>query len=46
MSTRLTDADVKRLKAPTKGNKITYDDTVKGFGARVTAAGARSFILG
>jgi len=41
----LTDARVRRLKAPAAGNKITYDDTVKGFGARVTAAGARSYVL-
>ncbi|EQB32262.1 hypothetical protein M529_10695 [Sphingobium ummariense RL-3] len=30
---------------PAKGNRITYDSDVKGFGVRVTAAGARSFIL-
>jgi integrase len=27
------------------GNRIVYDDVVSGFGIRVTAAGARSFIL-
>jgi len=45
MSTRLTDADVKHLKAPAKGNRITFDSVVSGLGIRVTAAGARSFIL-
>ena len=45
MAQHLTDAIVKRLPAPAKGNKITYDDDVKGFGARVTAAGARAFVL-
>jgi integrase len=40
----LTDAVVKRLPLPAKGSKITYDD-VRGFGCRVTAGGARSFIL-
>jgi integrase len=40
----LTDATIKRLRAPAKGNRITYDD-VPGFGCRVTAAGTRSFIL-
>ena len=30
---------------PAKGNRITYDATVPNFGARVTAAGARSFVL-
>jgi integrase len=33
------------LEAPAKGSKIYYDDAVKGFGLRVTAAGARSFVL-
>jgi integrase len=42
---RLTDASVKRLRAPRAGNKITYDDDVAGFGIRVTAAGARSFVF-
>jgi integrase len=41
----LTDSIVKNLVAPAKGNRIKYDDTVKGFGVRVTAAGARAFIL-
>jgi integrase len=40
----LTDAVIKRLSPPEKGSKITYDDTVAGFGCRVTAGGAR-FIL-
>jgi integrase len=40
----LTDAVVKRFPLPAKGSKITYDD-VRGFGVRVTAGGARSFIL-
>ena len=41
----LTDAVIRRLEPPGRGNKITYDDKVKGLGARVTAAGARSFVL-
>jgi integrase len=36
---------VRELPAPATGNRITYDDEVKGFGARVTAAGAKSFVL-
>jgi integrase len=44
-STRLTDAAVRRLPVPSTGNRITYDSDVKGFGVRVTAAGARAFIL-
>jgi integrase len=43
---RLTDVIVKRLSVPVAGNRITYDTEVKGFGARVTAAGHRAFILG
>jgi integrase len=42
---KLTDKLVRDLPAPATGNKITYDDTVPGFGARVTAAGMRSFVL-
>ena len=45
MPLHLTDAAIRRLPTPSKGNKIHYDDDVKGFGCRVTAAGARSFIL-
>jgi integrase len=45
MSERLVDKMVKELPAPAGGNKITYDADLAGFGCRVTAAGARSFIL-
>jgi integrase len=45
MDTRLTDAVVKRLPAPAQGNRVTYDTDVKGFGARVTAAEHRAFVL-
>lgn len=45
MAQKLSDAIVKDLPIPPKGNKITYDSDVKGFGVRVTAAGARAFIL-
>jgi integrase len=44
----LTDAVIKRLPIPAAGNRITYDSgdgKVPGFGARVTSAGARSFVL-
>jgi integrase len=36
---------VGELPVPARGNRITYDTEVKGFGVRVTAAGARAFIL-
>jgi len=45
MSQKLTDALVKSLPAPPTGNKVFYDSEVKGFGCRVTAKGARAFIL-
>src|SRR5262249_23635631 len=38
-------AVIKRLPRPNQGNKVYRDDVVKGFGARVTAAGARAFVL-
>jgi hypothetical protein len=38
MAQRLTDAAIKRLRAPSKANRITYDDDVAGFGIRITAA--------
>ena len=45
MATRLSDASVKRLPTPAQGSKVHYDGDVPGFGCRVTAAGARSYIL-
>ncbi|MGZ5915078.1 MAG: tyrosine-type recombinase/integrase [Hyphomicrobium sp.] len=45
MSQHLTDAVVRRLPAPDKGKKIYPDDEVAGLGVRVTAAGARSYVL-
>jgi integrase len=45
MALRLTDRTVKGLPGPAKGNRVYYDDIVRGFGCRVTAAGARAFVL-
>jgi integrase len=45
MAQRLTDKVVRGLPAPATGNRITYDNTIRGFGCRVTAAGARAFIV-
>jgi integrase len=45
MAEKLTDKLVKALPLPTRRNRIAYDTEVKGFGFRVTAAGARSFVL-
>lgn len=41
----LTDAVIKRLPLPGKGNRVHYDDDVPGFGVRVTAGGFKSFVL-
>ena len=41
---RLTDAVVKALPTPPKGNRVHYDDLVAQFGIRVTAAAARAFV--
>jgi integrase len=42
---KLSDAVVRKLKAPATGNRIMYDSEVKGFGCRITAAGAKAFVL-
>src|SRR5262249_13340982 len=50
---RLTDAIIRDLEPPAKGNRITYDalpakrreDWTSGFGIRVTAAGHKAFVL-
>src|SRR5215204_1381957 len=45
MPERLSEALAKRLPVPERGNRITYDADVKGFGFRVTARNGRSFVL-
>ncbi|HEV2596245.1 MAG TPA: tyrosine-type recombinase/integrase [Sphingomicrobium sp.] len=45
MAQLITDTMVKAFEAPKNGNKIVYDEKVKGFGVRVTAGGSRSFVL-
>ena len=45
MGVKLTDKIVRTLSAPISGNRITYDTDVLGFGARITASGAKAFIL-
>ena len=50
---RLNEETIKRLPVPEKGNRITYFPTAvlqgsqvpRGFGVRVTAGGAKSFII-
>jgi integrase len=42
---RLTDTAIKGLRPPERGNRITYDSELAGFGLRVTAAGTKAFVL-
>jgi integrase len=42
---KLTETLAKRIKTPSSGNTISYDSEISGFGLRVTANGAKSFIL-
>jgi integrase len=47
MAERIDDKLVKRLlkNPPAKGNAITYDDELTGFGARITAGGTLAFVM-
>jgi integrase len=45
MADRITDKLITKSQSPESGYAITYDAEVSGFGIRVTAAGAKSFIL-
>lgn len=42
---RLTDISIKALKPPAKGVAVYSDDTLIGFGVRVSQAGTKSFVL-
>jgi integrase len=42
---KITDKLVRDLPAPAKSNELHYDPELPGFAVRVTAAGARSFVL-
>lgn len=42
---RISDRFAKAAPAPERGNRVTYDDALRGFGLRVTAKGVRSFVL-
>ncbi|HYG98854.1 MAG TPA: tyrosine-type recombinase/integrase, partial [Terriglobales bacterium] len=41
----LTNRSINALKPPKKGNEITYDGEVPGFGVRITSSGVISYIL-
>ena len=42
---RITETFTKRAETPKTGNKIHYDDAIKGFGLRTTRGGTKAFIL-
>lgn len=42
---RLTDVSVRSLKPPEKGQKSYWDDTVSGFGVRISQGGTKSFVI-
>jgi integrase len=42
---KLTPASVKTLPAPATGSRIYFDDGQPGYGARVTAAGVRAYVI-
>lgn len=42
---RLTDLNIRALEAPAKGQKVYRDDTLTGLTVRVSAGGAKSFVL-
>lgn len=41
----LTDLQIRKLKAPARGQKTYFDDAPKGFGVRVSQGGAKSFVV-
>lgn len=41
----LTGSVIRALQPPAKGNRVFYDHELPGFGVRVTANGARAFVL-
>src|SRR4051794_23592259 len=45
MTDKLTDATVRKALAPLRGQTILWDGETKGFGLRITPAGAKAFIL-
>jgi len=44
-SVKLTDKIIRGLDSPVAGNRLFYDSEIRGFALRVTARGARSFVL-
>src|ERR1039458_830803 len=45
MKSRIVQQTIRQLLTPEHGNRIEWDAELPGFGVRVTATGAKSFIL-
>jgi hypothetical protein len=45
MAEKLTDAVVRKADSPDKGQRFIWDTDIKGFALRVTAHGAKAFVL-
>ncbi len=45
MAGNISEKSIKHLKPPNHGNRIIYDTQIPGFGVRITAASAISFVL-
>ena len=45
MSERLSDVLIRRAEPPEKGQRFIWDSEIKGFALRVTAGGAKAFVL-
>lgn len=42
---RLTDLQIRKLKAPPSGQKTYFDDSLPGFGIRISQGGAKSYVV-
>lgn len=42
---RLTDLQIKKLEPPERGQKTYFDETLPGFGIRVSQAGSKSWVI-
>jgi len=45
MGSPIAEKMVKKLQPPARGNRIIYDNQIRGFGVRITAAGAVAFLV-
>ena len=45
MGALITEKLLRKLQPPPRGNRVIYDGQIRGFGARITAAGVKAFVL-